>query len=61
MTLNDLVGKYVNINFINSDKIIGRLDNIDTELNVIHIYTHLNKSDLLIPLYTVKSITENYT
>lgn len=61
MKLNDLVGKDVRIAFIQeTDDVIGELRDIDTDTNVVHVHVHFNRKDLLVPLYSVKTIEQHF-
>lgn len=59
--LDELVGKFIRIEFIDSDKELGKLEGIDKDLNVIIVYMRSSNDRSFIPLSSVKSITEAYT
>ncbi|GEM_PF-5148063 len=61
MKLEELVGKYIRIEYIDSNKDFGNFEGFDNDLKIIHLRDTINKEDLLIPLSSVKSITEVYT
>jgi len=61
LKLEELVGKYIRIEYIDSNKDFGNFEGFDNDLKIIHLRDTINKEDLLIPLSSVKSITEVYT
>jgi hypothetical protein len=60
MKLNDLVDKDIRIKFLSAETsdVVGKLSDIDREINVVHVY--YNQTDLLVPLYSIKHISEHY-
>ncbi|WP_177174311.1 hypothetical protein [Salipaludibacillus aurantiacus] len=59
MKLNNLINKDVRIEFFaETSDVIGKLYDIDTETNVVHVNVHHNNEDVLVPLYSVKTISE---
>ncbi|NRD79982.1 hypothetical protein HPT25_21845 [Bacillus sp. BRMEA1] len=61
MKLNELIGKEVRIKFYaETNDVVGTLSDIDTETNVVHIHVNFNRTDLLVPLYSVKTISEEF-
>jgi hypothetical protein len=61
MKLNDLIDKDVRIEFFaETSDVVGKLYDIDTETKVVHVHVYYNKKDLLVPLYSVKSISEQF-
>jgi len=61
MVLNDLLGKDVRVTYVHqTDDIVGELKEIDSETNTIHVYHHFTSTDHLIPLFSVKSIKQQF-
>jgi hypothetical protein len=60
MKLKDLLSKEVRIKFLaeEASDVIGTLSDIDTETNVIHIRIQYIDRDLFVPLFSVKTISE---
>ncbi|MED3803701.1 hypothetical protein P4562_17390 [Lysinibacillus xylanilyticus] len=61
MRLEELVGKFVRIEYIDSAVDFGKFEGIDKDLNVIHLHKNNSNDNLFIPLSSVKSISESYT
>jgi small nuclear ribonucleoprotein (snRNP)-like protein len=62
LKLKDLIDKDVRIEFNTEDTsdVVGTLNDIDTETNVIHVHVHYNNEELLIPLNSIKNISEQF-
>jgi len=60
MTLHDLVGKDISVTYMDDEQRVGKLENFDSQTNMIHLHVYHNNSDIFIPLFNVKSITEHY-
>lgn len=62
MKLNHLIDKDVRIEFLAEDAsdVVGTLYDIDTEANVVHVHVHYNNKDLFVPLFSVKTISQQF-
>lgn len=61
LKLSDLLDKDVRVEFLtDTSHVVGKLSDIDTEANVIHVHVHYSRKDVLVPLYSVKSISEQF-
>lgn len=61
LKLNDLLDKDVRVEFLaETSDVVGKLSEIDTEANVVHVHVYYNSKDLLVPLYSVKTISEHF-
>ena len=61
MVFGDLLNKNVRVTYVQeTNDVIGELRAIDTETNSIHVHTYYNSTDLIIPLISVKSISEKF-
>lgn len=62
MKLNDLIDKDVRIEFFaeETSDVVGALYDIDTETNVVHVHVHYNNKDLFVPLFSVKTISQQF-
>lgn len=61
MRLDELVGEFIQIVYIDSFKVSGELVDLDKDLKVINLRENNSKENLFIPLTSIKSITELYT
>ncbi|WP_445479865.1 hypothetical protein ACULLL_06410 [Lysinibacillus irui] len=61
MKLEELVGKFIKIVYIDSFNVSGELVDLDKDLKVINLRESNSKENLFIPLSSIQSITELYT